>query len=194
MNHDKFRAYWESIGNPEIELFDGKAWGDINKDFTNFMSDFDYRIKGDVHHELRRKWIESDFTLPIEIYDVYGWFLIVEPNFYNDRQYREAKQQYKPSWDYYVSKTNITETLKERGNKYGTFDGNARITQSLKDCMSGKYQVTNWDVLSSDKKEALEMIAHKIGRILNGDPDYDDSWIDIAGYAQLVVNQLHDNA
>jgi hypothetical protein len=35
------------------------------------------------------------------------------------------------------------------------------------------------------------MIVHKIGRILNGDPNYDDSWADIAGYAQLVVKELN---
>ena len=35
------------------------------------------------------------------------------------------------------------------------------------------------------------MIFHKIGRIINGDPDYADSWHDIAGYAQLVANRLN---
>jgi hypothetical protein len=34
------------------------------------------------------------------------------------------------------------------------------------------------------------MIAHKIGRIVNGDPDHVDSWVDIAGYAQLVADEL----
>lgn len=38
------------------------------------------------------------------------------------------------------------------------------------------------------------MIAHKIARILNGDPDYDDSWVDIAGYATLVVKKLKNGA
>ena len=47
-----------------------------------------------------------------------------------------------------------------------------------------------WLNLADDQREALEMIAHKIGRILNGDPDYDDSWVDIAGYAQLVADRL----
>jgi hypothetical protein len=37
----------------------------------------------------------------------------------------------------------------------------------------------------------LDMICHKIGRIINGDPDYADSWHDIAGYAQLVANRLN---
>jgi hypothetical protein len=37
------------------------------------------------------------------------------------------------------------------------------------------------------------MITHKISRILNGDPNYDDSWRDIAGYAMLVVKELERN-
>jgi hypothetical protein len=39
-------------------------------------------------------------------------------------------------------------------------------------------------------KEALDMVAHKIGRILNGDPTYTDSWHDIAGYSKLVEDEL----
>ena len=34
------------------------------------------------------------------------------------------------------------------------------------------------------------MIAHKLGRIVNGDPNYADSWDDIAGYAKLVSDEL----
>lgn len=34
------------------------------------------------------------------------------------------------------------------------------------------------------------MIQHKIARILNGDPDYVDNWVDIAGYAKLVADRL----
>ena len=50
--------------------------------------------------------------------------------------------------------------------------------------------------MDDDQREALEMIAHKIARILNGDPNYADNWIDIAGYATLVANRLEkeDNA
>lgn len=44
--------------------------------------------------------------------------------------------------------------------------------------------------LDDDMVEALEMIAHKVGRILNGDPAYSDSWVDIAGYAKLVADRL----
>ncbi len=46
--------------------------------------------------------------------------------------------------------------------------------------------------LSCDQTEALEMICHKIARIINGDSDYADSWVDIAGYATLVANRLNE--
>ena len=44
----------------------------------------------------------------------------------------------------------------------------------------------NYDRLEPEQQEALEMICHKLGRIANGDPNYADSWIDIAGYAKLA--------
>lgn len=85
--------------------------------------------------------------------------------------------------------TNIQATLQERGNRYGEFDEHARITQALKFEMT---QSINWEIMAPAQREALEMIAHKIGRILNGDPSYKDSWVDIAGYATLVANTLED--
>lgn len=82
---------------------------------------------------------------------------------------------------------NITETLQERGQRYGVFKRHAEISQQLKEVISG-YQTK---VLAADQQEALEMICHKIARIINGDPDYADSWHDIAGYAQLVADRLN---
>ena len=34
------------------------------------------------------------------------------------------------------------------------------------------------------------MIQHKIARILNGDPNWKDTWDDIAGYAKLIGDKL----
>lgn len=85
--------------------------------------------------------------------------------------------------------TNINEILKERGNNYGSFDSHSNIAQSLKSVMRSTY---NWSELDNDMKEALEMVAHKVARILNGDPMYPDSWVDIAGYAKLVADRLED--
>lgn len=84
----------------------------------------------------------------------------------------------------------IQETLRERGQRYGDFPNNALITQQLKRVMAIYVKRKPVGFLASDQQEALDMIAHKIGRILNGDPDYVDSWHDIAGYAQLVADRL----
>ncbi len=82
---------------------------------------------------------------------------------------------------------NIDNTLEERGQRYGDFKSHADITQGIKAVMQDGVQ---WRNLSDDKKEALEMIAHKIGRILNGDPNFHDSWHDIIGYARLIEKDL----
>lgn len=87
------------------------------------------------------------------------------------------------------NKTSIESTLQERGTRYGEFPEHARITQNIKRAMADS---PNWQQLSDDKKECLEMVAHKLGRILNGDPEYKDSWHDIIGYTKLVENTLDD--
>lgn len=81
----------------------------------------------------------------------------------------------------------VDQMLAQRGERYGLFAEHARITQNLKAAMADS---PNWAALSADKKECLEMLAHKMGRILNGDPDYRDSWDDIAGYSTLVSKNL----
>jgi hypothetical protein len=77
--------------------------------------------------------------------------------------------------------------LAQRGSRYGKFKDQAKITQTLKDVMRA---CPKWSALTPSQKEALDMMAHKVGRILNGDPNYDDSWIDAAGYAKLVADEL----
>ena len=81
----------------------------------------------------------------------------------------------------------IIDTLNERGGKYGPFWVHAAITQELKRVVSNR---PGYKRLSDDQREALDMILHKIGRIINGDPSYADSWHDIAGYATLVEQTL----
>jgi hypothetical protein len=81
----------------------------------------------------------------------------------------------------------IDATLEERGNRYGSFTEHAIITQRIK---RAYLDSPNWEQLPDFMKEALEMVAHKIGRILNGDPMYADSWHDIIGYTKLVENEL----
>jgi len=82
---------------------------------------------------------------------------------------------------------NINEILEERGKRYGQFKHNASVAQQIKFAMD---QGRNVEHLESHHKEALEVIASKIARIVNGDPDYIDNWVDIAGYATLVADML----
>ena len=83
----------------------------------------------------------------------------------------------------------LPEILKERGERYGTFCMNATLSQSLKNTMAGH---DNWHLLAPHHKEALHMIVHKIARIINGDPNYADSWHDIAGFAMLAAEECAD--
>ena len=85
--------------------------------------------------------------------------------------------------------TSVDAVLDERGARYGDFFGHAVITQHLKSAAQ-QFAAERGKVFDVDQIEALEMIFHKIGRILNGDPNYADSWIDIAGYAKLVADRL----
>ena len=77
----------------------------------------------------------------------------------------------------------IDKLLEQRGIRYGEFSQNSFTSQYLKQTL------TNKD-LNFVQREALEMIFHKISRILNGDPNYIDSWEDIAGYATLAANEI----
>ena len=85
----------------------------------------------------------------------------------------------------------IESMLTEREARYGSFAEHAKISQSLKAVM---FATNKYAELSDDKKESLEMIMHKVARILNGSigGEYKDNWIDIAGYATLVTNTLKE--
>jgi len=83
--------------------------------------------------------------------------------------------------------SDVDAILTERGKRYGKFKDHADTTQDLKNLIARHLGAKH---LANDQQEALDMICHKIGRIINGDPNYADSWVDIAGYAKLVADRL----
>jgi hypothetical protein len=83
----------------------------------------------------------------------------------------------------------IDATLAERGTKYGKFIDQAAVTYKLKNVLR-EHSGVHSKSYSYDQAEALDMICVKLGRIVNGDADYADSWVDIAGYAKLVSDRL----
>ena len=81
----------------------------------------------------------------------------------------------------------MTSIIDEREKTHGPFLVVAGKAQQIKDAMRGG---VNWDMMDDIQREALEMIASKIGRILAGNHDEVDHWRDIAGYAELAVREL----
>jgi hypothetical protein len=89
--------------------------------------------------------------------------------------------------------TTLDEILAERGARYGRFVDHARVTMRLKNVISDELDRRGIEI-DHDMTECLHMVCHKIGRIIAGDPEYVDSWRDIAGYATLVADRLEGNA
>jgi transcriptional regulator len=87
------------------------------------------------------------------------------------------------------STNEVDNILDERAVNYGSFKDVSEIVQKLK--MVAHLAEGRDAVFGPDQAEALDMIFTKIGRILNGDPNHVDSWLDIAGYAMLVADRLN---
>jgi hypothetical protein len=89
----------------------------------------------------------------------------------------------------------LIEILKERGTRYGPFINQAHIAQQMKkvirDGLAVNATFQNFgDARKAVIEEGLEMIAHKIARLVNGQPDDEDSWVDISGYASVTNRDL----
>jgi hypothetical protein len=91
-----------------------------------------------------------------------------------------------------VEESGIDETLNERAQDYGKFKEGAALMQGIKRLLADHARLHN-KTFADDQWEALEMIVHKMARIVNGNPDKVDSWTDIAGYAKLVADRLQGN-
>lgn len=99
--HEKFRKYWESLGKPALEACDPDIlnWTKIDSDVIPKWHDgMAYRLAGDPHWKLRKEWVDSGFTLPIEHFipsDEYGddrWIFIQNiPSWAPEKQYRKAE-------------------------------------------------------------------------------------------------------
>ena len=75
--------------------------------------------------------------------------------------------------------------LVERQETHGNFADNAMISQELKEIFRKPRPNMSPPSLSVHR-EALDMIALKLLRILSGQAHYADHWADIAGYAKLA--------
>jgi hypothetical protein len=81
----------------------------------------------------------------------------------------------------------VDKILEERESNYGSFKTQSLLAQSLKEAVKSH---PNWDSLPSYVKESFEMILHKMARVVNGKVSYEDSYVDIIGYTQLILDEL----
>lgn len=81
------------------------------------------------------------------------------------------------------------QLLAERGKTHGDYTHHARCTQAILRALQAE---KNWDSLPDEMKETLHMVAHKMGRVVSGDPYVKDHWDDMAGYPRLVSQRIDD--
>ena len=78
--------------------------------------------------------------------------------------------------------------IPNRDDQHGGVQAVGEVSQRIKQWMRAS---DNWDSLSLGGRESLEMIAHKIGRVLSGsDPHDRQHWEDIAGYAHAAMRSF----
>jgi hypothetical protein len=116
-----------------------------------------------------------------------------EPGKFVEEGLKSGVLQYDDERDMTGEDTDIDGTLDARAQDYGKFKDGAALMQGIKRLLADHARMHN-KTFADDQWEALEMIVHKIGRIVNGNPDKVDHWVDIAGYAKLIADRLQGNA
>jgi hypothetical protein len=76
-------------------------------------------------------------------------------------------------------------TIPNRDHQHGGMEAVGQLAQNLKGAIRTG---DNWHRLTPGEQEALDMICHKIARILSGaDPHDPEHWTDLAGYAHAAM-------
>jgi hypothetical protein len=77
----------------------------------------------------------------------------------------------------------IQEILDERQKTHGEY-------KNVAETYAGLCQQIDHEGLSATSYLAISMIFQKIARIVNGNENFQDHWIDIIGYAELARKEL----
>ena len=82
-------------------------------------------------------------------------------------------------------------TIPTRDHQHGGMEAVGQLCQNMKGALRSG---ANWHRLTPGEREALDMICHKIARILSGaDPHDHQHWEDVAGYAQAAMRGQGQN-
>lgn len=82
---------------------------------------------------------------------------------------------------------NINAILSTRETTHGSYVEQSTASQTLKRLCE---QARNWEQMPCYMRESIHLIQQKIARIVCGDPWERDHWVDIMGYAALVLREL----
>ena len=104
-------------------------------------------------------------------------------------QASQGKDRDKPTPKPEPEVSGVGKVLDARAEQYGSFMQSSDTTVRIKGIMHNAV-ARNEVHLYPDQLQALDMIATKISRIVHGNPNHLDSWIDIAGYATLVADRI----
>lgn len=85
-----------------------------------------------------------------------------------------------------VRQNNIDSILSERQSQYGCYEDVAKTTQDILKAL----RIGNYENMPEPHQESLHMIASKMARLVHGDANHLDSWVDIGGYSKLIVNLI----
>ena len=188
---DKIREYFRK--NPEAEVAKVAAKFKAPKPMTYKLRK---QVQEDIVHTLRREEEEEakpkrKITLtPTQL--ALAKRLGLKPEDFVEQGLKVGALQYDDEREWTAEETeegDIVATLNERAKDYGKFKDGAALMQGIKRLLAD-HAAKHGKTFVDDQWEALEMIVHKIGRIVNGNPDKVDHWTDIAGYAKLVADRL----
>lgn len=99
-----------------------------------------------------------------------------------------TRQSYTPSDNgNSIMDQNIDTILSTRETTHGSYVEQSTASQTLKRLCE---QARNWDQMPCYMRESIHMIQQKVARIICGDPFERDHWVDIMGYAALVLREL----
>lgn len=84
----------------------------------------------------------------------------------------------------------IENILSTREKTHGEFEHNSLFIQDCKDI--ARANPAYWEHLPPTVRESIDMILHKLGRVIYGDYEFKDHWLDIQGYAQLIIDEIEN--
>lgn len=94
-----------------------------------------------------------------------------------------SRNEQKPGESFHEHAARIkADVLSIRENTHGNFDTVAAIAQAIKtELRTGD----TYHEMTAGQAEALDLLATKMARIVNGDASFPDHWDDVIGYGRL---------